>query len=106
MPCSYHQRKIFETHHLLSLRFFVLLPVSEFKKKANHILLYIEVLTSVGQFFESAQIPVGFISEYILTSVMGMVGASLCIYIIVFVWANAFLLIIASCSGLFLRIHP
>jgi hypothetical protein len=82
MPCSYHQGKIFETDHLLSLRFFVPLPVSEFEKKANHILLYIEVLTSVGQFFETAQIPVGFISKYILTSVMGMVGASLCMYIL------------------------
>jgi hypothetical protein len=66
MPCSYHQGKIFETHHLLPLRFFVPLPVSEFKKKAHHILLYIEVLTSVERFFETVQIPVAFISEYIL----------------------------------------
>ncbi len=83
MPCSDRQGNIFETHHLLPLRFFVPLPVSEFKKKAHHIILYIEVLTSVGWFFETAQIPVGFISEYILTS-NDVYGWSLlmCMYIL------------------------
>jgi hypothetical protein len=81
MPCSYHQGKIFETHHLLSLRFFVLLPVSEFKRKLITSFCTFEVLTSVGRFFETAQIPVGFISEYmlILTSLVGIGGTALCV---------------------------